>query len=48
MTLNFFLEGVGLQQEESFDSFNSLREKVGYCQSLPSDFVLLGASYSVY
>ena len=23
-------------------------EKVGYCQSLPSDVLLLGASYSVY
>ena len=23
-------------------------EKVDYCQSLPSDFLLLGASYSVY
>ena len=26
----------------------TLGEKVGYCQSLPSSFVLLGASYSVY
>ena len=26
----------------------TLGEKVGYCQSLPSYFVLLGASYSVY
>ena len=25
-----------------------LGEKVGYCQSRPSDFILLGASYSVY
>ena len=27
---------------------NRVREKVCYCQSLPSNFVLLGASYSVY
>ena len=26
----------------------TLGEKVGYCKGLPSDFVLLGASYSVY
>ena len=26
----------------------TLGEKVGYCQSLPSDFLLLGASHSVY
>ena len=26
----------------------TLGEKVGYCQSLPSDLVLLGASFSVY
>ena len=26
----------------------TLGEKVGYCQSLPSDFLLIGASYSVY
>ena len=27
---------------------NILGESVDYCQSLPSDFLLLGASYSVY
>ena len=42
--------GGALQQDASAGRFElkTLGEKVGNSQSLPSDFVLLGASFSVY
>ena len=51
MTLNFF-EGAGrgwslAGRPFSFE-LNILGERVYYSQSLPSDFLLLGASYNVY
>ena len=39
--------GASAGRPFSFE-LKTLGEKVGYCQSLPSDFVLLGASFSVY
>ena len=50
VTLNFFLrgEGGGVSRRPFSFELKTLGEKVCYCQSLPSDFVLLGASYSVY
>ena len=51
MTVNFF-EGGGRGWSLAGRPFslelNILGERVDYCQSLPSDFLLLGASYSVY
>ena len=48
MTLNFFLgKGASAGRPFSFE-LKPLGKKVGYGQSLSSDFVLLGASYSVY
>ena len=49
MTLNVFFWGGGASAESPFNfELKTLGEKVGYCQSLPSDVVLLGASSSVY
>ena len=39
--------GASAGRPFSFE-LKTLGEKVGYCQSLPSDFVLLGTSFSVY
>ena len=50
VTLIFFLGGGGGAPAGRPFNFEvkTLGEKVGYCQSLSSDFVLLGASFSVY
>ena len=52
MTLNFFLRGGGRGWSLAGRPFSfelkDLGEKVGYCQSLPSDVLLLEASYSFY
>ena len=43
------LPGGGASAGRPFSfELKSLGGKVGYCQSLPSDFLLLGAIYSVY
>ena len=45
MTLNsfFFLGGGGASAERPFSfELKTLGEKVGYCQNLPSDFLLFG------
>ena len=39
--------GASAGRQFSFE-LTTLGEKVGYCQSLPPDFILLGASFSVY
>ena len=39
--------GASAGRPFSFD-LKTLWEKVGYCPSLPSDFLLLGARFSVY
>ena len=44
MTLNFFLGWASAESPFSFE-LKTLGEKVGYCQSLPSDCILLGVSY---
>ena len=48
--LQLFLEGVGWSSAgRPFTlELKTLGEKVGYCQSLSSDFLLHGASSSVY
>ena len=45
--LELFRGGASAGRPFSFN-LKTLGEKVGYCQSLSSDFVLLGASYNVY
>ena len=47
--LEHFLGGGWASAGRPFSfELKTIGEKVGYCQSLPSDFVLLGASYNVY
>ena len=49
LTFNILLGGGGASAGKPFSfELKTKGEKVGYCQSLPSDFVLLGASFSVY
>ena len=47
VTLNLSWGAASTGSPFSF-KLKSSGEKVGYCQSLSSDFVLLGASFSVY
>ena len=48
MSLTFFLGGWASAGRPFSFELKPLGKKVGYCQSLPSDFVLVGASYGVY
>ena len=45
--LKLFLGGGASEGRPFSFELKTLGEKVGYCQSVPSDFVLLGASYSI-
>ena len=48
MILNFFLGGGGASAGRPFTfELKTLGENVGYCQSLSSDLVLLGANFNV-